>query len=1107
MLSKPKVDKTLKLLIGHSYTSTFCTESLPRLTRKLYHPNKEKFFPSSNQTLCNASRTNSVGIQMLPSSIYRQVFKGLSHQEPEASVIEQCYKQLNEHGILKKHPDLLPNVDFKLPPIRGENIVEHFKLIGEEQAKPYRDLVLNILDSLPPIPKEWAMRAGWTRYVVDQEPVAVACPIEDCIVFDVEVCMQSGKLPTIATAASKDAWYGWVSESLIDRSHKPVTTHEYYEKDLISLYKEGCTDQPKVVVGHNVAYDRSRIREQYRLKNTAMRFVDTMSLHISIGGLTSYQRAVLKSQDKEDGNEEWVNSSSLNSLNEVHKLYCGKGIEKEVRDIFVHGSISDIYDQFQTVMRYCAQDVKATHSILNVIFPLFLARFPHPVTLAGMLELSTSYLPINTNWERYINNSEQAYEDLNIERKVTLAKCADQACHLLHDNKYKEDVWMWDQDWDVKEIKIRKTALKDKTVDETEPEGPLDEKFDYLRDTARYLPTVKTLLPGYPNWYRKLCTKPDSSSDWVPGPHLISTSMQITPKLLGLSWEGYPLHFIRGQGWGLIVPFPANVDAETRIPIKQIWEKCHTIESNLQLPAVPDFHQQIERQLSKVEYYRSVKKDKSSGTYKGSGVWSNIVLENCCWFYKLPHKDGTSHRVGNPLAKDFLNKFSESVLTGNTSSAEKILAIQRMLSYWRNNRNRIMEQMIVWLDDDHLPKHLRSLGRKCGAILPQVVVSGTLTRRAVEPTWMTASNAHVERVGSELRSMVQAPLGYSIVGADVDSQELWIASLIGDYHFAKIHGGTPLGWMTISGSKSDGTDMHSVTAKAVGISRDQAKVLNYARIYGAGQNFAEQLLKQFNPTMSESEIRKKATKMFTLTKGKRIFALKSDYLLDLPDKPYERWEAFNVAKLYNKKTEDMFYNPKWIGGTESAMFNRLEQIASNSEPVTPFLGCRLSRALEPKTVTNDRFLPTRINWVVQSGAVDFLHLMLVSMRWIMQNRIRFCFSFHDEVRYLVEDDYRYQTALAMHVTNLLVRSYCSAMLGMYDLPLSVAFFSSVEVDSVLRKEAKQDCKTPSNPHGLSGGYDIPNGESLDIHQAVLKAGGQFLWWNSRKRFFISYCKG
>lgn len=32
-----------------------------------------------------------------------------------------------------------------------------------------------------------------------------------------------------------------------------------------------------------------------------------------------------------------------------------------------------------------------------------------------------------------------------------------------------------------------------------------------------------------------------------------------------------------------------------------------------------------------------------------------------------------------------------------------------------------------------------------GAILPQVVTAGTVTRRAVEPTWLTASNARVRK--------------------------------------------------------------------------------------------------------------------------------------------------------------------------------------------------------------------------------------------------------------------------------------------------------------------------------------------------------------------------
>lgn len=73
-------------------------------------------------------------------------------------------------------------------------------------------------------------------------------------------------------------------------------------------------------------------------------------------------------------------------------------------------------------------------------------------------------------------------------------------------------------------------------------------------------------------------------------------------------------------------------------------------------------------------------------------------------------------------------------------------------------------------------------------------------------------------------------------------------------------------------------------------------------------------------------------------------------------------------------------------------------------------------------------------------------------------------------------------------------------IGLDDLPQSIAFFTSVEVDKALRKEAQMDCKTPSNPYGLSVGYGIPLGETLDIFKALEKANGCDLneWpWHKR----------
>lgn len=66
-----------------------------------------------------------------------------------------------------------------------------------------------------------------------------------------------------------------------------------------------------------------------------------------------------------------------------------------------------------------------------------------------------------------------------------------------------------------------------------------------------------------------------------------------------------------------------------------------------------------------------------------------------------------------------------------------------------------------------------------------------------------------------------------------------------------------------------------------------------------------------------------------------------------------------------------------------------------------------------------------MNWVVQSSAVDYLHLMLVAMKWLFEEYNidgRFCISIHDEVRYLVRSKDRYRAALALQITNLLTRS-------------------------------------------------------------------------------------
>lgn len=80
-------------------------------------------------------------------------------------------------------------------------------------------------------------------------------------------------------------------------------------------------------------------------------------------------------------------------------------------------------------------------------------------------------------------------------------------------------------------------------------------------------------------------------------------------------------------------------------------------------------------------------------------------------------------------------------------------------------------------------------------------------------------------IGTNLKSMVECPEDWHIVGADVDSQEQWIAAMLGDCCVGKGKAGaTPFSNMLLAGRKAVHSDLHSVVAKSVGISRDKAKV-------------------------------------------------------------------------------------------------------------------------------------------------------------------------------------------------------------------------------------------------------------------------------------------
>lgn len=1144
---------------------------------------------------------NQVGVQLLSRRLHRQIFKNDPFPAPESRSVHISRDHLEMHGLDPESCSVLPNIAFTLPPLQGRTIDEHFHRIGVRAARPWSGLAVDLVGAkLPPPPDHWEIQAGWTKYYYRpdgssfSEHIKFPCHNgnpETMLVFDVETMPEYHPYAVLACAATPNGWYSWISPWLLDQSEDPT--------QLIPL---GDPSVARIVVGHNVSYDRARIREEYSLADSRTRFLDTMALHVAVKGISSHQRpawmkhrktklkerelaaeaeeAVVALLDEtksrqavepdgakrkelhamraaieesllhntahnDDAREEvenktWEDITSANSLADVARLHCGIDMDKETRNDFMECKPAEILENIQDYLNYCANDVSVTHRVYAAVLPEFLESCPTPVSFSGMLTMGSSFLTVNERWEKYLEDAERTYRNLEEGVKTQLVNLAIEARNAMENEKWKDDVWLRQLDWTPKVAgKSRGIGIPDTVANKTLVPAWYKELLCLGPFSARILNRILPLLlrlsfdghcpryssaekwhlvidgqvvrppaPGkskvlsllgksnglsmlqsghmttdlddlvlsiasgnhseavsqrilrlaedlsrphsspplddpwlgqldwtlvepsptgsrkspqvlWPKWYWELA-KP--KKDLPPGSIDLTPRTRIAPLLLRLSWQDWPLFHSREHGWTYRVT-PGTAYTTRQTPL--------------------DFHHPADEALQA------------------------LALHEGFMFYKLPHKDGEAANVGSPLAKTFVKYAQDGTLTSPGDDARGALDMNAQCSYWISARDRVLKQMVVWQRQglDMGMAVGNDPGSKAGIVLPQVITMGTVTRRAIERTWLTASNAKKNRVGSELKAMVRAPPGYAIVGADVDSEELWISSAMGDAQFG-FHGATAVGWMTLEGTKIAGTDLHSKTASILGLSRDQAKVFNYSRIYGAGMRHAVQLLLQANADMLPEQAQRLAEQLYASTKGK------------------------------NTQRTDVFGRKFWFGGTESFVFNKLEEIALSEQPTTPALGCGITHALSKKYLPAEfgsDYMTSRINWVVQSSGVDYLHLLIVSMDHLIQTydiKARYLISVHDELRYLVEERDRYRAALALQIANLWTRCLFAYRLGMDDLPQGVAFFSAVDVDSVLRKEVDMSCVTPSHPK------PIPSGESVNIEQ-VLERTGSTLWADGR----------
>lgn len=172
---------------------------------------------------------------------------------------------------------------------------------------------------------------------------------------------------------------------------------------------------------------------------------------------------------------------------------------------------------------------------------------------------------------------------------------------------------------------------------------------------------------------------------------------------------------------------------------------------------------------------------------------------------RIPHPSGKPANVGGLLSKDFIEHYEVGRLSSEDPEAEEVLKIAKANSFWTSIRKRVLERNVERVSNPY--------GEDANITIPSIIPHGTLTRRTVEPVLATMPSCKPDKVGSELKSRLQAPEGMKIIGADFDAQELRIGAIYCDADETGILGGSAMANQILNGSKKMGTDGHTAFAR------------------------------------------------------------------------------------------------------------------------------------------------------------------------------------------------------------------------------------------------------------------------------------------------------
>ena len=141
-------------------------------------------------------------------------------------------------------------------------------------------------------------------------------------------------------------------------------------------------------------------------------------------------------------------------------------------------------------------------------------RFPHPITYVGMMEMGSAYLPITESWRQFYDKCNEESSERNNKAAQGLGQASLQIVkELSPSDAYMNDPWMWICDWTE-----HKKLFK-------------------------------------PKWYLNLFKTNEKATQTED---IASTDIKFkcrdVPRVFGICYGPFPLHYKADYGWGYLVP-------------------------------------------------------------------------------------------------------------------------------------------------------------------------------------------------------------------------------------------------------------------------------------------------------------------------------------------------------------------------------------------------------------------------------------------------------------------------------------------------------------------------------------------------------------------------